>query len=52
MTKYWGTRDIVSPCPKAGETCLSVQCHISYEAHEAWASGPLQSRGPQHESWH
>ena len=25
------------------------QCHISYEAREAQASGPLQSRGPPHE---
>jgi len=30
----------------------TAQCHISYEAREAQASGPLQSRGPQHESQH
>jgi len=29
-----------------------TQCHINHEAREARASGPLQSRGPQHESWH
>ena len=28
----------------------ATQCHISYEAHEARASVPLQSRGPQHKS--
>jgi len=29
-----------------------IQCAISYEAREAQASGPLQSRGSQHESWY
>jgi len=33
-----------------GTSC--TPCRISYEACEAWASGPLQSSGPQHESWH
>jgi len=35
-----------------GYTSGYIQCHISYEARETRVLGPMQSRGPQHESWH
>jgi len=46
---------LVGNCPVGNclvNNCTVGQCHISYEALEAQASWPLQSRGPQHEIYH